>query len=78
MSLMLTSSRSVLVLTVAAAAASLAGALGAQAPSAPQQGIEKHLTNIKQLTFGWRERGGGSLGGYGSRGLIFQLQTAHR
>ena len=49
---MLTSSRSVLVLTVAAAAASLAGALGAQAPSAPQQGIEKHLTNIKQLTFG--------------------------
>jgi TolB protein len=52
MSPMLISSRSVLVLTVAAAAASLAGALGAQAPSAPPKGIEKHLTNIKQLTFG--------------------------
>ena len=54
---MLISSRSVLVIAVAAATASLAGALAAQAPFAPASagapnGIEKHLSNIKQLTFG--------------------------
>ncbi len=71
---MLTSSRSVLVLTVAAAAASLAGALGAQAPSAPQQGIEKHLTNIKQLTFGG-ENAEAYFSADGTR-LIFQATRA--
>ncbi len=74
MSLMLTSSRTILVLAVAAAAASLAGALGAQAPSAPQQGIEKHLTNIKQLTFGG-ENAEAYFSADGTR-LIFQSTRA--
>ena len=51
---MFTSSfRSFLVLSLSAASASLVVALGAQSPAAPAAaGVEKHLTNIKQLTFG--------------------------
>src|SRR5688500_1394735 len=67
---MFTSSRSLLVLALAAASASLVVALGAQAPAAPAAGVEKHLTNIKQLTFGG-ENAEAYFSAEGSR-LIFQ------
>ena len=65
------SSRSFLVLSLAAASVSLVVALRAQAPVAPAAaGVEKHLTNIKQLTFGG-ENAEAYFSADGSR-LIFQ------
>jgi Tol biopolymer transport system component len=71
---MLTSSRSVFIVVLAAAAASVAWVPLAQAPGGPSSGIEKHLANIKQLTFGG-ENAEAYFSADGTR-LIFQSTRA--
>jgi len=72
---MFTLSRSVFILTLATASASLVGPVGAQAP--PERAAaatERHLVNIKQLTFGG-ENAEAYFSADGTR-LIFQATRA--